>query len=196
MTRLYAQVCFQIKANFHIAYKSLKQNYIPQSFYNTSGKMRFWSILSLLCLSSLLVSQGEGSVTVATVAAVVTTGSTLIGLYRSYNMNGCWPRNIDDSHKLVLNSWYMTRASADAAIRDTLKKNPAKTLCEKVTGTTRYKVKCGTGNYEGVDCGRGRHEIIWHPSYYKLSQLTSDMATMNNQFVNGRMDDDSAEEDQ
>ena len=111
-------------------------------------------------------------------------------------MNGCWPRNIDDSHKLVLNSWYMTRASADAAIRDTLKKNPAKTLCEKVTGTTRYKVKCGTGNYEGVDCGRGRHEIIWHPSYYKLSQLTSDMATMNNQFVNGRMDDDSVEEDQ
>merc|ERR1712062_97315 len=102
-------------------------------------KMRFFSILSLLCLSSLLVSQGEGSVTVATVAAVVTTGSTLIGLYRSYNMNGCWPRNIDDSHKLVLNSWYMTRASAGAAIRDTLKKNPAKTLCEKVTGTTRYK---------------------------------------------------------
>lgn len=67
--------------------------------------MRFFSILSLLCLSTLFVSQGEASVTVATVAAVVTTGSTLIGLYRSYNMNGCWPRNIDDSHKLVLSKY-------------------------------------------------------------------------------------------
>ena len=59
--------------------------------------MRFFSILSFFCLSSLLVTEGAVIVTLGNVDRVVSAGSTLHGLVVSWNGNG-W--NIDSKNVL------------------------------------------------------------------------------------------------
>ena len=82
---------------------------------------------------------------------------------------------------------YKTLALAEAAIEKYLKMDPKHTLCEK-TGGLVYggTVKCVKGDYQGVNCGKGDHQIIWDPKYYNEKQLTSDMATMLAQHKDAR----------